>query len=120
MTFDGDLLLTRVVEIPANVSFYWLLVDLAGEKSTTRILEGLQDGYPHLQGDDARQEVQRGVRELLGPTNKRIVEAAVEALQRGDAQGVGKLLLEAQAHFDQKVGVRGRLPEAVIRAVSCY
>ena len=81
MTFDGDLLSTRVLDVPSGVRFYWLLVDLAGEKSTSRILEGLQSGYPHLHGSEEEQAVQSGVRELLGPINERIVGAAVEALQ---------------------------------------
>ena len=102
MRFDGDLLSTRVLDVPSGVRFYWVLVDLAGEKSTSRILEGLQSGYPHLHGSEEEQAVQSGVRELLGPVNERIVGGAVEALQQGSAERMGALMLEAQAEFDQK------------------
>ena len=98
MTFDGDLLGTRVLEIPSGVEYYWLLIDLAGAKSTSRILEGLQDGCTAQK----QNKVQSGVRELLGPINERIVSAAVTALEGGDHATVGSLLLEAQTEFDAK------------------
>ena len=93
MTFDGDLLRTKVLDIPQGVEFYWLLINLAGTKSTSRILEGLQDGYPQLHGSADRQAIQSGVRQLLGPINTRIVEAAVAALENGDATAMGQLML---------------------------
>ena len=37
--------------------------------------------------------MQSGVRELLGPINTRIVEAAVAALEAGDPEAIGKLML---------------------------
>jgi galactokinase len=102
MTFDGDLLATKVLDIPHGVEFYWLLIDLAGTKSTSRILEGLQDGYPQLHGDEDTRAIQSGVRELLGPINTRIVQAAVAALESGDPAAMGQLMLEAQREFDAK------------------
>ena len=98
MTFDGDLLGTRVLELPRGAAFCWLLVDLAGAKSTSRILEGLQDGCT----SERQTAVQAGVRELLGPTNERIVKAAVLALEGGDHAAMGRLLIEAQSEFDAK------------------
>ena len=48
-----------------------------------------------------QREVERGVQELLGPINKRIVHQAIEALQAGDAERLGSLMVEAQAFFDR-------------------
>jgi UTP-glucose-1-phosphate uridylyltransferase len=45
--------------------------------------------------------MERGVHELLGPINKRIVSQAVEALQASDAPRLGTLMTEAQSFFDR-------------------
>jgi len=38
---------------------------------------------------------------LLGPINREIVTKAKDALQKGDAEKLGKLMTEAQTHFDK-------------------
>ena len=93
MSFDGDHLETT--ELRAGADLFLVIVDLHAFKDTRRILERLNGCYPY-----AGNELQRGVQELLGPINRRIVHQAASALQAGDAQGLGALMTEAQAAFD--------------------
>ena len=41
------------------------------------------------------------MQELLGPINKRIVDQAIDALQKTDGERLGGLMVEAQAFFDR-------------------
>jgi UTP-glucose-1-phosphate uridylyltransferase len=75
---------------------YLVLVDLGGQKDTLEILARLNHAYPF-----AENELERGVQELLGPINKRIVHQAIEALENSDAKRLGELMVEAQALFDR-------------------
>ena len=93
MTFDADSLAVDEVEVGQDV--YLVLVDLNSKKDTQKILYDLNRCYPI-----AADEVQRGVQQLLGPTNRRMLHLAVEALQAGDAERLGTLMREAQALFD--------------------
>jgi len=94
MTFDGDCLETA--ELHAGQDIHMVIVDLHAEKDTKLILERLNRCYPY-----ATNEIQKGVHELLGPTNHRIVQEAVEALKAGDAEQLGTLMTWAQAAFDR-------------------
>jgi len=60
------------------------------------ILNRLNHCYPFAEND-----VEKGVQELLGPINKRIVHQAVDALRSSEAQQLGSLMSEAQAFFDR-------------------
>jgi galactokinase len=79
MTFDGDRLDTS--ELQVNQALYFVLVDLQAKKDTMEILNRLNRCYPF-----AENEVEKGVQELLGPVNHRVVKQAIEALQLSDAQ----------------------------------
>jgi len=94
MIFDGDRLDT--IELQVKETLYFVLVDLQAKKDTTEILRRLNHCYPF-----ARNGIERGVQELLGPINKRIVHQAIEALQAGDAERLGALMVEAQEFFDR-------------------
>ena len=94
MTYDSDRL--EVKELRVRENMYWVLVDLGGQKDTVEILAHLNRAYPF-----AENEVGRGVQELLGPTNKRIVLEAIGALEKSDARRLGELMIEAQALFDR-------------------
>jgi UTP-glucose-1-phosphate uridylyltransferase len=94
MTFDGDRLETE--ELHVNEPLYFVLVDLQAKKDTMEILNRLNRCYPF-----AKNDVERGVQELLGPINKRIVHQAMDALQRVDGQRLGELMSEAQGFFDR-------------------
>ncbi len=93
MTFDGERLDTQ--ELRAGQDLYFVLVDLQAEKDTMEILARLNRSYPF-----ADNAIEEGVQKLLGPINKRVVQQAVEALQAGDAQQLGALMVEAQEFFD--------------------
>ena len=94
MTFDGDRLETE--ELRVNEPLYFVIVDLQAKKDTMEILNRLNRCYPIAEND-----IERGVQELLGPINKRIVHQAMAALKNVDAQRLGALMTEAQAFFDR-------------------
>lgn len=94
MTFDGDRLDTTELQVSENLHF--VIVDLEAKKDTLEILNRLNRCYPI-----AENALERGVQELLGPINKRIVSQAVEAIKASDEERLGALMLEAQAFFDR-------------------
>ncbi len=97
MEFDGDRLATEEVR-PAK-DLHFVVVNLNAAKDTLEILKRLNRSYPFAEG-----EVERGVHDLFGPINKRIVGEARAALEAGDAQRLGALMSEAQAFFDRYAG----------------
>jgi UTP-glucose-1-phosphate uridylyltransferase/mevalonate kinase len=94
MTFDGDQLETT--ELQVNKPLFFVIVDLQAKKDTMEILNRLNRCYPFAEND-----VERGVQELLGPVNKRLVLQALDALRNSDAQSLGSLMTEAQLFFDR-------------------
>ena len=96
MKYDGEFMDVVELTVSSSVALHYVLVDFQGQKSTTLILQGLQAGYP-----TPSTEIEKGVHELLGPINKRICEQACECLAKGDAETLGKLMTEAQEHFDR-------------------
>jgi UTP-glucose-1-phosphate uridylyltransferase len=94
MTFDGDRLDTT--ELQVKQELYFVMVDLASKKDTLEILNRLNRCYPFPEND-----MERGVQELLGPSNKKILQQAVDVIQVSDAKILGELMVEAQALFDQ-------------------
>jgi UTP-glucose-1-phosphate uridylyltransferase/mevalonate kinase len=94
MTFDGDRLETTALQV--NQPLYFVIVDLQAKKDTMEILNRLNRCYPY-----AENEVERGVQELLGPINKRLVNQSMDALRDSDAQRLGSLMTEAQDFFDR-------------------
>jgi UTP-glucose-1-phosphate uridylyltransferase/mevalonate kinase len=96
MTFDGDRIDVEELNVPKDL--YFVIVDLQAGKDTREILNKLNHAYPFADND-----VQRGVQEYLGPVNRRIVAEAREAIRRGDAEGIGTLMREAQAEFDRRL-----------------
>ncbi len=94
MTFDGDNLDVTELQVPEDL--YFVIVDLQAEKDTMEILARLNRSYPF-----ADNEIERGVLDLLGPINKRVVHQAVDALQAGNAERLGELMVESQDFFDR-------------------
>jgi UTP-glucose-1-phosphate uridylyltransferase/mevalonate kinase len=94
MTFDGERLDVSELNVPQDM--YLVVVDLQAQKDTMEILARLNRSYPFAETD-----IERGVQELLGPINKRVVQQAIDALQAGDARRLGELMAEAQAFFDR-------------------
>jgi len=94
MVFDGDRLDTKELQVEKKLHF--VLVDLQAHKNTMEILNRLNRCYPFAEND-----LERGVQELLGPINKRIVNQAVETLVDSDGEQLGSLMNEAQDFFDR-------------------
>ena len=86
-----------------------LFVDLGGKKDTVRILADLQAAYPRS----------RDLQMALGEENERIVRSAYRALSGGDAEGLGRLMTEAQRRFDELVAPHspGELASPLLHAV---
>ncbi len=93
MTFDGDRLSTR--EIQVNKDFHFVIVDLQAKKDTMEILNRLNRCYPF-----AENETERGVQQFLGPINKEIIHRAIDAIEQGDPQTLGEIMVSAQEQFD--------------------
>ncbi len=70
-------------------------VDLAGKKNTVVILRDLQDSYLK------RESLQ----DALGAGNENVVRQAFQAIQDGQAQELGTLMIAAQKAFDRHVAV---------------
>lgn len=94
MTFDGDRI--DVAELGVPKEMFFVIVDLQAKKDTMEILARLNRSYPL-----PRNETEKGVQELLGPINRRIVHQAMDSLQQGDSENLGALMEEAQAFFDR-------------------
>ena len=87
-----------VERLAVGKDLHWVFADLNGEKDTKKILSSMNACYPFAQDEQARK-----VQEALGPDNRRIVEAVIEAMGRGDAEEIGKLMDESQRIFDEKI-----------------
>jgi len=94
MTYDGDHLDVTELQVPGDA--YYVIVDLQAHKDTMEILARLNKCFPF-----AENEIERGVQELLGPINKRVVHQAIDALQAGNGERLGALMVEAQGFFDR-------------------
>jgi UTP-glucose-1-phosphate uridylyltransferase len=94
MTYDADHLDVEELHVPKDM--YFVIVDLHAQKDTMEILSRLNRCFPYAEG-----ELERGVQQLLGPINRRIVHQATEALQASDAERLGSLMYEAQQFFDR-------------------
>ncbi len=96
MTFDGSDV--EVERLTVRGNFYWVFANLNASKDTVKILGDLGKCYPF-----AQNELERGVQEALGVRNQEIIRRAVGYFESGDAEGMGKLLTEAQKLFDEQV-----------------
>ena len=96
MTFDADIVDVQPVRTGGDI--HMLVVDLKRDKNTQKILAALNRCYPF-----PMTAAERGVHECLGPTNRRIVEQALRAIEAGDASALGRLMTEAQALFDRRL-----------------
>lgn len=96
MEFDGMEIDSH--ELRAGGTFFWVVANLMSSKDTIKILGDLNRCYPFPKTD-----IDRHVQEALGKDNQRIVSEAICRIEEGDSEGLGKLMTEAQALFDEKV-----------------
>lgn len=96
MEFSDDAI--RVEKLSVGATLHWVFVDLNAGKDTHRILTSLNSCYPY-----AQSEIAEHVQQALGEDNHAIIAKACALIAKGDAEGLGKLMTEAQILFDQKV-----------------
>ncbi len=96
MEFDGVEVDSK--ELSVGTTFRWVIANLNASKDTIKILADLNRCYPFAEGKE-----QQRVQEALGIDNREINEKAIKLLKEGDAKGLGELMDEWQANFDEKV-----------------
>lgn len=92
LTFDGDSMTAE--PIIAGNPLYFLVVDLNASKNTRKILYDLNSAF---------QNGNSQIRDALGKHNHIITDAAVQAIETGDSETLGRLMTEAQKVFDSMV-----------------
>ncbi|MBR2553807.1 MAG: hypothetical protein IKE94_02990 [Aeriscardovia sp.] len=94
MTFDGDRISVKNIEVGADL--YFVFADLKAGKDTIKILADLNRCYPF-----AQNETEQKVQEYLGRINKENIEKGLELIRQGNAEGLGLLMTRAQEMFDE-------------------
>lgn len=111
MTFDGMEIDSGEVRVGAT--FHWVVANLMASKDTIKILTDLNKAYPF-----AQNEAERKVQEALGPDNRVIVAKARVLMEKGDVEGLGQLMTQAQSVFDAKIApMCSELKAPVLHAV---
>lgn len=96
MTFDGNEVFVDKLKLKEQL--YWVFAELNGTKDTVKILSDLNKCYPF-----AETEIEKNVQRALGVDNEKLINEAKAAIEAGDSKEVGRLMVEAQAHFDKMV-----------------
>lgn len=96
MHFDDNEIDVEKLRVGKN--FYWVIADLCAGKDTKRILAYLNKAYPFATDDIGIRE-----QEALGKDNHVIIEKARQAIENGDSERLGQIMVEAQKLFDEKV-----------------
>ena len=96
MTFDGNEVFVDKLKLKEQL--YWVFAELHGTKDTVKILSDLNKCYPF-----AETEIEKNVQRALGVDNEKLINEAKAAIEAGDSKEVGRLMVEAQAHFDKMV-----------------
>ena len=96
MEFDGVEVDSN--EIRVGTTFHWVIANLMASKDTIKILSDLSKAYPFPKND-----IDFKIQEALGTDNHLIIAKARKLMEDGDAEGLGKLMKEAQALFDEKI-----------------
>lgn len=97
MEYRGDVLKVRPARLAATL--HLVLVDLKASKNTVRILNALQEAYPHPKTAEEKALVR-----LLGQINQSVTAKAEAALQAGDAESLGSLMCHWQNLFNLHAG----------------
>ncbi|MFQ6039522.1 MAG: mevalonate kinase [Candidatus Poribacteria bacterium] len=96
LTFDGDKM--KVEKLSPQNPIYMVIVDLKAGKDTRKILADLNKSLRESSG-----KISEDVRYALGLRNKEILFRAKRAINEGDGEQVGELMIEAQQVFDEFV-----------------
>lgn len=87
-----------VEKLKVGRTFYWVIADLCAGKDTKKILAYLNKAYPFATDDIGIRE-----QEALGKDNHAIIEKARVAIETGNPEELGKIMIEAQELFDSKI-----------------
>ena len=93
--FQGDI---DVERLRVGKTFYWVIADLCAGKDTKKILAYLNKAYPF-----ATDEIGVREQEALGADNHMIIAKARKAIEEGNPEELGKIMVEAQKIFDEKI-----------------
>ena len=96
MTFDGDEIEVKALNVKKTL--YWVFADLCAEKDTIKILSDLNKSYPF-----ASNEAEENLHRALGEWNQELVNKAIQCMATGDAEGLGRLMNEAEAMFEKYI-----------------
>ncbi len=96
MTFDGDEI--EVKSLNVKKYLYWVFADLCAEKNTIKILSDLNKSYPF-----ATSAAEENLHKALGEWNQKIVNSAITYMAEGNAEALGKLMVEAEDMFEKYV-----------------
>ena len=105
MTFDGDEIEVRSLNVKKHL--YWVFADLCAEKDTIKILSDLNKGYPF-----PTSEMEQREHEALGEKNLEIVDRAIKYMAEGNAEMLGRLMVEAEDLFNSHVGPMSKALDA--------
>ena len=100
LTFDGETVDVKPLQKVGGDGVHVVVADLGAGKDTVRILDDLQRAYP-----TPRSDADRELHALLGENNSAVVDAAIVAIESGDAPGLGFVYQMAQRGFDEIAGV---------------
>lgn len=96
MIFDGEEVEVKTLKV--GKPLYWVFADLCAAKDTIKILRDLNKGFPF-----ASNEVEEREQRALDELNQQIIKRAISYMENGDAEAIGKLMVEAQQLFDLSV-----------------
>ena len=92
---QGDI---DVEKLRVGKTFYWVIADLCAGKDTKKILAYLNKAYPF-----ATDEIGEREQEALGKDNHEIIAKARRAIEEGEPEELGRIMVEAQTLFDTKI-----------------
>ncbi len=96
MDFDGNEIDVELITLKEPL--YYVFADLMSSKDTIRILADLSRAYPF-----AHTQMEREVQKALGEDNREITARAIQYMENGNTQSLGRLMTEAQELFDERL-----------------
>ncbi len=96
MNFDGDEIEVKTLNVKQPL--HWVFADLCASKDTIRILSDLNKSYPF-----ASTEKEHNLHKALGEWNHEIIKKATGYMASGNAEALGKLMIEAEELFERYI-----------------
>lgn len=97
MIFDGEKM--DIIKLnPPKKDLFFVILDLGESKNTQEILTRLNKCYT-----EEVNEISENLQHYLGVINTDITQQAALALQKGDEEKIGSLMIKAQTEFDKYI-----------------